>query len=886
MGIKKARKLSTVIGTYFIVSVIFLGGMIGCWTYYSAKKNITMELKRSFEHRYEIAENIVEREVDRLEHILHEVVLNRHLFTEIMGSQDSVAQKIFKDYIDRSERYRSDVLFISKFHNSVFVDASSPVPNVQPILGKVAAKSRLLLSKARLIRFKSNGADLTGIFKSRKIVLDSGEVFGILVAGTILNDNLLFLNQIKQKTKSSAVILVENMDVVASTLNRASAAKYKDFADHPVHGGLHLMNGFNGNSRSEQIICHHPINLLGEATSLDILFFMDNDVLVNLKRSYLKSLSIISTVFVIFLFVIFVVIRRLVYPSIESMLNYTQEISRKSDSDMSLEPGSIAELNTIGAAMEKMVASIGKTQSELRASEERYRLMAENVADVIWTMDMNLNFTYISPSVYPQQGYTVEEVMGQSIKESLLPDSLEKVVCLFAEKISLIESGDQEGFSPVEFELEQLCKDGTAIWSSNNVRILQGKDGQPDGILGVTHDISRQKLAEKEKIKAQNIAAEQKKLTLVGRIAGKMAHDFNNVLGVIMGNSELAFLECRETETKKMLELIFDQTVRGKNLTKNLVAFAKDQELKQGFFRISEKIDLVIKLMKKDIGAIEIIRKYGPDVPELLADTGMIEHALINLIQNSIHALSLVESPKIIIRTYSLDDKICFDIEDNGCGIPDAHLESIYDPAFTLKGGNDVTGLYKSGIKGTGYGMSNIKKYIELHKGSIAVESEIGSGTIFTITLPVVYKELTVEEKREICESKPHTDKYILLVEDEPAISKIQYRVLTREPCHHKVDVADNGQAAMDLFDRNEYDLVSLDYILPGKINGMNVYDHIRKTDKTIPILFISGNIEFLESLKELRHNDRYFDHLSKPCRNKDYVTNINELLDGIRAPG
>jgi len=243
------------------------------------------------------------------------------------------------------------------------------------------------------------------------------------------------------------------------------------------------------------------------------------------------------------------------------------------------------------------------------------------------------------------------------------------------------------------------------------------------------------------------------------------------------------------------------------------------------------------------------------------------------------------ETPRIIVRNYCSDENICFEVEDNGCGIPKEHLENIYEPSFTLKGSKDTTGSYESGIKGTGYGMANVKKYIEQHMGIISVESELNSGTKFTICLPIIKKELTIEEKAEIRKEIQHFEKYILLVEDEPAISDVQYRILTNEPCNHKVDTASNGQVAMDLFDRNEYDFVSLDYVLSGKINGMDVYDHIRETNKTIPILFISGNIEFLESIKELRQKDTNVDHLSKPCQNKDYVSRINGILSDKTHP-
>jgi len=396
----------------------------------------------------------------------------------------------------------------------------------------------------------------------------------------------------------------------------------------------------------------------------------------------------------------------------------------------------------------------------------------------------------------------------------------------------------------------------------------------------LTQEISDRKKAENETIEAQRIANEHEKLSLVGQVAGKMAHDFNNVLGIIMGNAELSLLDCNEPQTKKTLELIYKQTIRGKNLTKNLVAFAKDQEPKQEFFKINEKINLVIDLLKKDLEGIELIREDKPDVPEVLADPGMIEHALVNLIQNAIHAISMTVNPKIIIKTYCFKDNICFVIADNGCGIPEKHLQHIYEPSFTLKGNKDVTGSYETTIKGTGYGMANVKKYIDRHKGSISIKTEFGSGTVFIVSLPIIKKELSKIEKEELHKSELHSGYHILLVEDEADISDIQYRILTQDPCNHKVDLANNGLIAMDLFNRNNYDFVSLDYILPKGFNGMDVYNHIRKTNKTIPILFISGNIEFLESIRELKHKDMYVDHLSKPCKNIDYLNSINKLLE------
>ena len=383
-----------------------------------------------------------------------------------------------------------------------------------------------------------------------------------------------------------------------------------------------------------------------------------------------------------------------------------------------------------------------------------------------------------------------------------------------------------------------------------------------------------------QKIQVQKVAAEKKKLALISQVAGKMAHDFNNVLAIIMGNAQLGLLDSKEIKTRKSLELIFQQTLRGKNLTKNLIAFARTQEPEQQFFKINGKIDLVVSLMKKDLKKIKLIKEEKPEMPELFADPGMIEHTLVNIIQNSIHALSMIKHPTITIRTYKLDNNLCLEIEDNGCGIPKEYIQKIYEPAFTLKGMNDITQSYKRGIKGTGYGMANVKKYIGLHKGTILVTSDFGAGTKITITLPIIQKKLTGKDLTALQDEKIQSSKYILLVEDEHSLSDIQYKMLSRSPCNHKVDIAVTGKVAMDLFDGNKYDFISLDYILPNGINGMDVYNHIRKSNKNIPILFVSGNIEFLESIKELKQKDGNIDHISKPCQNKAYLSSVNKLLE------
>ncbi len=519
-----------------------------------------------------------------------------------------------------------------------------------------------------------------------------------------------------------------------------------------------------------------------------------------------------------------------------------------------------------------------RAEEAMEVSEKKYRQLFDHAPAGMFEFDLENNrFISVNEVMCSYTGYSEEEFLSMNPLDLLTEKSRNVFIKRFADL-----TVSKAAANTAEYTI--LKKGGEQELSVvlNNDYIY--KDGHLVGARTVAHDISQLKQAQQEKINAQKIAGEQKKLALVGKIAGKMAHDFNNILSIIMGNAELSLADCKDIETKESLELIFQQTLRGKNLTKNLVAFAKDHEPKQEFFRINEKIDLVLNLLKRDLKGIKVIKEDKEGLPDLLADPGMIEHALVNLIQNSVHALSVTKYPELKIKTYNCSKNICFEIEDNGCGIPPEHHNDIYLPSFTLKGSNDIAGVYKTGIKGTGYGMSNIKKYIEQHKGDISFESKVGFGTKFIIRLPVFKKELTKEEVTEIREGITYSGKNILLVEDETDILNVQYKVLSQAPCNHNVDTAKNGQAAMDLFDSNPYDFISLDYILPGKINGLDVYHHIRKTKRAVPILFISGNIEFLESIEALKQKDGYIEHLSKPCQNKDYVNSINQLLDKTQA--
>jgi PAS domain S-box-containing protein len=516
------------------------------------------------------------------------------------------------------------------------------------------------------------------------------------------------------------------------------------------------------------------------------------------------------------------------------------------------------------------LTDIKKREEELRKSKEIYQNLREFLPLGLFELDLKGNVLYGNKAILNLTGYTKQDISKLNMLDIIHPDYHEKVFSVFNQIIN-----GEEGKGN-EYLVHK--KDDNTFFGFINTHKTISYDGN-EGVQGYIFDLTRLKLAEEEVKKAIEHAAYQDKLATIGQVAGKMAHDFNNVLGIIRGNAELALLEEENPEKRSLLEMFIEQADRGANLTRNLVAFAKDKEPDFLSFDITSKIDLVLDLLRKDLSHIEVLRDYNFDVHPVLGDPGMIQHALINLVQNSVHAMSKVEYPRLILRAYNLNNEICVDIEDNGCGIPKEHINSIYDPAFTLKGSKDVVCAYDTNIKGTGYGMANVKKYMLQHHGEINLETKINKGTKFTLKFPLIKSDLTKEEREIISTENFHSFKDILIVEDEHDISSLLYKLLTRKPYFHNVDVATNGQMGIDFLNRNEYDLVHLDYVLPGGISGIDVYKHLRQENEKTLVIFMSGNLEFIESIKELKENDSRLEYISKPCANMEYVKKVDDMF-------
>lgn len=512
-------------------------------------------------------------------------------------------------------------------------------------------------------------------------------------------------------------------------------------------------------------------------------------------------------------------------------------------------------------------------------------LLLDTLPDFFWAKDMEDRYLFVNKAICDKflKCENIDEPLGKTDLYFAAREKQKGYHHTFGDICANSDHVVKQSGKPERFLEEGLVRGAYILLDIYKAPVFD-QTGEMIATVGYGRDVTESKKNEADFEQTRKRIAENEKNALIGEVAGKMAHDFNNILGAVMGLSELAMMDCRQEETRGYLEDILSQMERGKALTRNLITFARNKEPFHSHFNLKEKLDRVMCIIEKDLQGVSVSLKISEDISELAADPDMFETAVVSLMLNSIHAVSKSGNPEIGVNVFLEGEDLIVEVKDNGCGIPYDFKERIYDPAFSLKGGKDMTCSYQTGIKGTGYGLSNVKRIMDKHKGTISFDSHPFKGTRFLLSFPVLRDKPTAGEKKYAEKIGVVKEKRILVVEDEQVISNVQYGILSAKPCEHRVDIAYNGRMAMDFFSRENYDLVSLDYMLPGEYNGMDVYHHIRKQSKTIPVLLISGNIEFIESIQYLRISDKRLSYLPKPCRSLEYIEAINRLLTGTES--
>jgi len=379
----------------------------------------------------------------------------------------------------------------------------------------------------------------------------------------------------------------------------------------------------------------------------------------------------------------------------------------------------------------KIIFGIGKDITEhkkfetaLIASEERYRLLAENSLDIIWTVDLNMNLTYVSPSVKYHAGFGAEEIINKS-RRGIMPEGLIGVSAESMKQVAdAIQTIIQDPAKTIILEYEINHPDGFKRWSEVKISVLRGKGGQVAGVLGVSRDITQQKKMTGRLVSADRLAS-------LGEMAAGLAHEVNNPLTAVMG---FAYLLLQSPDTppavKSDVEAIYREGKRAADVIRNFLIFARGQKPEKQTIYINDLIDGVLRLRKSQIEKENISVKLdlAEDLPAVQGDVSQLQQVFLNIILNGEYFMYHVNKGGTLgIATVAEDNIVKVSITDNGPGIPADKLTRIFDPFYTTK---DVG-------EGTGLGLSICHGIVREHGGIIYAESELGKGTRFTIEIPV-----------------------------------------------------------------------------------------------------------------------------------------------------
>ena len=466
----------------------------------------------------------------------------------------------------------------------------------------------------------------------------------------------------------------------------------------------------------------------------------------------------------------------------------------------------------------------------LRRSEQRFQLALEGADLGLWDWDLQTNDIYFSPRYLSMLGYGSTELPHTlATWENLLhPDDKE-----LAKQQILDSIGKGVGKWNLEFRLRN--KNGQYIWILGRGKVVEfSREGSPLRAAGTHLDISERKRTEEALLKVR-------KLESVGILAGGIAHDFNNILAAILGNISFALMT---TDPKdEIYELLLESekaSLRAKDLTQQLLTFAKGGEPVKKIAAIDEVIkdsaDFVLRGSN-----VRCAFKFSAELWPVAVDMGQISQVIQNIIINASQAMPTGGIIAIDCSNYCLEpsamiplssgEYIKIVIKDQGVGIPADMLDKIFDPYFTTK------------QKGSGLGLAITHSIISKHDGHIAVDSEPGQGTSFTIYLPAS-RNRPVHDQKDVVVSPVTGQGKVMIMDDEEMIRSLVERSLSS--IGYEVVVAEDGDKAVRLYQEAmeagaPIDLIIMDLTIPGGMGGKDIVKEIHKIDPEAKVIVSSG---------------------------------------------
>ncbi|MBF0224713.1 MAG: PAS domain S-box protein [Desulfobacterales bacterium] len=504
-----------------------------------------------------------------------------------------------------------------------------------------------------------------------------------------------------------------------------------------------------------------------------------------------------------------------------------------------------------------------KLEENLKKSESRLRAITNSAIDSIFYKDINRKYIIVNPAMEKLLGLPAEKIIGKKSEEIFSKEAL-----------SIILEVDNQTFSGEIIDgVYPLNIDGNEYIFHLIQVPLRYENNDIYGISGIVRDITKLKGLEDQVQRVQ-------KMESIGTLAGGLAHDFNNILAIILGNAELGLKHMpQHIQAKKIFENIKIASLRGKEIIGQILSFSRHDKAELKPFNISMLLQESIKLLRATIpSSIKIKYDIWNEEDIIFGNPSQINQVLINLCTNSVHAMNNKGNLNINLENIQLDETktktfnnlkpgnyVKLSVQDTGAGIEPKIMNRIFEPFFTTK---EVG-------KGTGLGLSVVYGIINSHNGAIAVHSTVGKGTMFDVFLPII--NTASEITSNINPDSLKGNETILLVDDEEMLTELTQDILIF--FGYKIKCFNSSIEALNEFklNKNKYDLIISDMTMPD-MTGDILSKEIIAIRPDIPIILCTGYNESLDEEKAIKSGIKKI--LMKPLATSALAKNIRDILN------
>jgi PAS domain S-box-containing protein len=466
-------------------------------------------------------------------------------------------------------------------------------------------------------------------------------------------------------------------------------------------------------------------------------------------------------------------------------------------------------------------------ERELRLREPALQAISEGL--VITDPNQPDNpIIYANPGFERITGYTQAEVLGRNCRFLQGPRTDPATAAALRQAV--------RAGQPWKAEIVNYRKDGTPLWNCLSISLLRDGAGRVTHFVGVLADVTERRLLEEQYRQAQKMEA-------VGRLAGGVAHDFNNLICVVSGYSEL--LLNRLPASSPLREAVGHIKQAGDQaaaLTRHLLTFSRKQILSPHRLDLNAIVQHTSQMLRRVIGEdIELITRPGPDLWSVEADPGQLEQVLMNLAVNARDAMP--QGGRLTIETRNVEvsgqrspafpeagpgPHVLLTVRDTGCGMDAEVRARLFEPFFSTKG-----------EKGTGLGLATVYGVVRQSRGFIDVQSEPGRGTTFHLCLPAVRAKPPAATISPALAALLRGTERVLLVEDQDAVRALERHILAG--CGYTVLAAGGGPEALRLAEQQgRIDLLVTDVVMSG-MSGREMAERLRARQPDVKVLFLSG---------------------------------------------